>query len=67
MIHFNHFSDISQTGETEAESDDDDVDAMIKKESNKPHRVKLSQLTSISGGRHATMGDDKKQKKRKHK
>ncbi|OJJ75734.1 hypothetical protein ASPBRDRAFT_191940 [Aspergillus brasiliensis CBS 101740] len=53
---------------TEAESeDDDDVDAMIKKESNKPHRVKLSQLTSISGGRHATMGDDKKQKKRKHK
>ncbi|GLB04002.1 hypothetical protein AtubIFM57258_009718 [Aspergillus tubingensis] len=55
------------TGETEAESDDDDVDAMIKKESNKPHRVKLSQLTSISGGRHSTMGDDKKQKKRKHK
>ncbi|PWY70316.1 hypothetical protein BO94DRAFT_477374 [Aspergillus sclerotioniger CBS 115572] len=48
------------TGE-EAEDEDD---ASVKKE--KP-RVKVSQLTSISGGRHGTVGDDKKQKKRKHK
>ncbi|OOF89928.1 hypothetical protein ASPCADRAFT_212379 [Aspergillus carbonarius ITEM 5010] len=45
----------------EAEENDD---GSIKKE--KP-RVKVSQLTSISGGRHGTVGDDKKRKKRKHK
>ncbi|RAL02982.1 uncharacterized protein BO80DRAFT_443232 [Aspergillus ibericus CBS 121593] len=49
------------TGETDDEAEDD---GSIKKE-NKP-RVKVSQLTSISGGRHGTVGDDKK-KKRKHK
>ncbi|PYI01141.1 hypothetical protein BO78DRAFT_25364 [Aspergillus sclerotiicarbonarius CBS 121057] len=50
------------TGETDDEAEDD---GSIKKE-NKP-RVKVSQLTSISGGRHGAVGDDKKQKKRKHK
>ncbi|EHA23372.1 hypothetical protein ASPNIDRAFT_174773, partial [Aspergillus niger ATCC 1015] len=54
------------------DADDDDIAVggrqaygnFKRKKKTAPHRVKLSQLTSISGGRHATMGDDKKQKKR---
>ncbi|PYI17488.1 hypothetical protein BO86DRAFT_407275 [Aspergillus japonicus CBS 114.51] len=74
----------AQAGGDEDESDEDDdseadpndMDAMIKKakkkaqkkEKNKPQPVKLSALTSISGGRHGGGGGgDKKQKKRKHK
>ncbi|PWY92232.1 hypothetical protein BO70DRAFT_5883 [Aspergillus heteromorphus CBS 117.55] len=50
------------TGE---EVNEEDIET--KKES-KTSRVKVSQLTSISGGRQSTMGgEDKKQKKRKHK
>ncbi|RAL11164.1 uncharacterized protein BO97DRAFT_425791 [Aspergillus homomorphus CBS 101889] len=72
----------SASGGTEEESDEDDdsdadpndMDAMIKKakkkaakkEKNKPQPVKLSSLTSISGGRHGNIGGEKKQKKRKH-
>ncbi|OJK04871.1 hypothetical protein ASPACDRAFT_38429 [Aspergillus aculeatus ATCC 16872] len=61
----------------DSEADPNDMDAMIKKakkkaqkkEKNKPQPVKLSALTSISGGRHGGGGGggDKKQKKRKHK
>ncbi|PYI28068.1 hypothetical protein BP00DRAFT_352040 [Aspergillus indologenus CBS 114.80] len=73
----------SAVNEEESDEDDDseadpnDMDAMIKKakkkaqkkEKNKPQPVKLSALTSISGGRHGGGGGggDKKQKKRKHK
>ncbi|PYH48505.1 uncharacterized protein BP01DRAFT_362986 [Aspergillus saccharolyticus JOP 1030-1] len=60
----------------DSEADPNDMEAMIKKEKkkalkekNKPQPVKLSALTSISGGRHGGGGGggDKKQKKRKHK
>ncbi|KAF5860593.1 hypothetical protein ETB97_001367 [Aspergillus alliaceus] len=55
--------------EDEAE-DGDDVDSMINKAkaASKQHsKVKLSQLTSISGGRQGAVGGNKSQKKRKHK
>lgn len=47
------------------------VEAMIRREQSKAHqkqssrKVNLSRLTSISGGRQATIGDAKSQKKRK--
>ncbi|KAE8149594.1 hypothetical protein BDV25DRAFT_156002 [Aspergillus avenaceus] len=58
--------------EEDEEEDGDDVDSMINKAKSKasknkpPPRVKLSKLTSISGGRQGTVGGNKSQKKRKH-
>ncbi|KAG2411577.1 hypothetical protein HFD88_009133 [Aspergillus terreus] len=68
----------SDSDEEGSEEDEDDVESMInkaktktssKKEKSKPQprRVKLSQLSSISGGRHGSVGGGKSQKKRKHK
>ncbi|PTU21188.1 hypothetical protein P175DRAFT_0479995 [Aspergillus ochraceoroseus IBT 24754] len=58
-------------------ADPENIDAMINKAKNKASKkeknkhqtghVRLSQLTSISGGRHGTVGGSKPQKKRKHK
>ncbi|KAE8356692.1 hypothetical protein BDV28DRAFT_145016 [Aspergillus coremiiformis] len=53
------------------DEDGDDVDSMINKAkakaSKQPPKFKLSQLTSISGGRQAFVGGHKSQNKRKHK
>ncbi|KAF7125475.1 hypothetical protein CNMCM5793_001714 [Aspergillus hiratsukae] len=50
-------------------TDPDQIDSMINKAKQNARQkpVKLSQLTSISGGRHSFVGGDKSQKKRKHK
>ncbi|KAF7593447.1 hypothetical protein BBP40_011453 [Aspergillus hancockii] len=64
-----------ETGSDEDEDEDgDDVESMINKAKNKaskskqqPRKVKLSNLTSISGGRQGSIGGNKSQKKRKHK
>ncbi|KAE8383760.1 hypothetical protein BDV26DRAFT_523 [Aspergillus bertholletiae] len=68
---------IRETGGDEAgagedgDEDEDDVDSMINKAkakaSKQPPKIKLSNLTSISGGRHGSIGGNKSQKKRKHK
>ncbi|KAE8134728.1 hypothetical protein BDV38DRAFT_254091 [Aspergillus pseudotamarii] len=60
-----------ESGSEDEDDDEDDVDSMIKKAkakaSKQPPKVKLSQLTSISGGRQGSVGGNKSQKKRKHK
>ncbi|KOC07546.1 hypothetical protein AFCA_004227 [Aspergillus flavus] len=57
--------------EEDEDEDEDDVDSMINKAkakaSKQPPKVKLSKLTSISGGRQGSVGGNKSQKKRKHK
>ncbi|GMG34924.1 unnamed protein product [Aspergillus oryzae] len=57
--------------EEDEDEDEDDVDSMINKARSKaskqPPKVKLSKLTSISGGRQGSVGGNKSQKKRKHK
>ncbi|KAA8642907.1 uncharacterized protein ATNIH1004_009668 [Aspergillus tanneri] len=56
---------IADNGGDEGEGD---VDSMIEKAKSKvnPPPVRLSKLTSISGGRQAMIGGSKPQKKRKH-
>ncbi|KAB8264584.1 hypothetical protein BDV32DRAFT_74009 [Aspergillus pseudonomiae] len=57
--------------EEDEDEDEDDVESMINKAkakaSKQPPKVKLSKLTSISGGRQGSVGGNKSQKKRKHK
>lgn len=50
-------------------TDPEQIDSMINKakQNAKQKPVKLSELTSISGGRQSFVGRDKPQKKRKHK
>ncbi|EAW14908.1 uncharacterized protein ACLA_003200 [Aspergillus clavatus NRRL 1] len=58
----------TSTNDGDAE-DPDQIDSMIKKakqDASRQKPVRLSQLTSISGGRQS-LGGDKSQKKRKHK